>query len=384
MPEKREKKSALFITKEMSHINGRTLYSQNLRRIIFDIAERHDLCKIQVFESKKRKVFLRALFILLLLPPIWIDSLQNGFRILKYLRNKKNKEYSHLFIDHMQLWWLIIPLKLIFSDARMILVSHNLEYRAKISYLKYAPLLFAILSLFEVLHLFLWESLCTRLSDGVICINGKEREFFASIIGENNTCVIYPFVEEDELSQTKNRMEEKKVDSLLLVGSYSYKAKELNAIWLIKDIMPRVNSLFPEVQLNLVGRGVTNKMIHIAQDMSYINIIGEVEKLNDWYAGSCCVIIPERLGGGFKLKIIEAALFGRPMILHSEAVRGTFFTDGEDCLVFTTPQECIESITRLYSDLELRQKLVQNSFIKLMKYHTSERAKTELEKILRN
>jgi hypothetical protein len=374
-------RQALFITKKIEGINGRKIYSREL------IDNLHNLSSLNIryFDLEKKGVFqdvlLRFIYLIFLLPPAW----RTGFYILgDSLRLMKELDkYKYIFVDHMQLWWFGVLAKICVSaDVKIIFISHNLEWRAKLSYIKYGTIFYKLAAMIELGPMYVWEYICSKISDGIICINDYEKKFYESIKSKDKTYLVYPQLEEESLNKIKNV--NCNSSKIVLVGSYNYKAKELNALWLIKEVMPHLHKYKSEIELNIVGRGVTSSMIKASKNKPFVNIVGEVKSLTPYYADCFSAIIPEKMGGGFKLKIIEAAIHKRPMIMHEEAYRGTAFEKNKDCLVFNDKKNCVKMILLLYQNRCLQSLIVKNAVETLKKNHLKNSAKNSLEEIFKN
>jgi hypothetical protein len=368
---------ALLLSKKMSIRNGRSIYSDYSHELLVGTVSDLTLLKEAPPDSYlKRRKYWKLLFLVFLLPNTWSESFYIRKQWYRSISKYKEEYFDFIFVDHFQLWWLFFFLRNKFKKSKIILISHNLEYRARLSYVRYGSFIQKIIALPEIIPLYLWEKLLTRKSDGIIAISSYEAAFYQK--KQKNTIVIYP-----EFKPFKNNYyEEVNQQYLLLVGSYGYKAKELNALWLMQSVMPILHEKNRSVLLRIVGIGVTPKMRKVAAKMSNVQIIGYANSLDDYYNTSKIVLIPEKMGGGFKLKLLEACSYYKPIVIDQEAVLGTVFNDNEDCLVFTTAEECAKSVLRLLEDNDLCEALALNAYRKSIDYHLKERATQVLDDYL--
>ena len=328
--------------------------------------------------SSKKKMILRLICLVFWVPSLWIDPLLNWRMIKGQLNDLDDK--SVFILDHFQLWVLIFPLKRKFPNSEIFIVSHNLEYRNKLSYVKYAPFIFKILALLEVPSIYLWEKICAKKSIGVIAINSEDVEFFKNRFQCKKTALLYPYsnIQADYNLNNANTNS----NNLVLVGSYGYKAKELNVLWLIGSIFERISSKLPELKLQIIGRGASEALIEKTKLNSNIEFVGEVPELESWYKNAFAVVIPERIGGGFKLKIIEAINFKKPIIIHSDALRGSGLVDGEDCLAFDDDVTFIKAYKTLSNNKIFYNSIIQSAWNKRNELYVKEKAKKALEELL--
>lgn len=67
------------------------------------------------------------------------------------------------------------------------------------------------------------------------------------------------------------------------------------------------------------------------------------------------------MGGGTRLKILEAMAVRTPVVATSNGAEGLDARDGEHLLIADTPEEQAQAIFRLLRDENLRNRLTQNA-----------------------
>jgi glycosyltransferase involved in cell wall biosynthesis len=86
-------------------------------------------------------------------------------------------------------------------------------------------------------------------------------------------------------------------------------------------------------------------------------VTGYVEDKNQLFASCTAFVVPLRIGGGTRLKILEAMAFGRPVVSTTIGCEGIDVTPGEDILVADTPQDFAAACIDLLADEKQRQAL---------------------------
>jgi glycosyltransferase involved in cell wall biosynthesis len=84
------------------------------------------------------------------------------------------------------------------------------------------------------------------------------------------------------------------------------------ALWLGRDIWPRVTALVPEARLLLVGRDPTAAVRALASDG--VEVSGTVDDVRPYLARTAVTVAPLRAGGGTRLKLLEALGVRRPVV----------------------------------------------------------------------
>jgi glycosyltransferase involved in cell wall biosynthesis len=92
------------------------------------------------------------------------------------------------------------------------------------------------------------------------------------------------------------------------------------ALWLGREIWPRVLARIPEARLLLVGRDPTPAVRALAS--ASIEVSGTVADVRPYLAQTRVAVAPLRSGGGTRLKLLEALGVGRPVVATSIGVDG--------------------------------------------------------------
>ncbi|MDB5540991.1 MAG: hypothetical protein JWQ89_2718 [Devosia sp.] len=110
--------------------------------------------------------------------------------------------------------------------------------------------------------------------------------------------------------------------TLLFVGSFGY-APNVDAVrWFAEAIWPTVRATASRPpRLLIVGRDAAPDLLKTA-DHPGIEVLGEIGDIADAYRRATLVIAPLRAGAGTRLKLIEAAAHGVPIVATGLAARG--------------------------------------------------------------
>jgi glycosyltransferase involved in cell wall biosynthesis len=86
-------------------------------------------------------------------------------------------------------------------------------------------------------------------------------------------------------------------------------------------------------------------------------VTGEVPDVRPHYQDSWFQIVPLRIGGGTRLKIVESLCIGCPVLSTTIGAQGLDLRDGEHLLLADTPAEFAAAARRLAGDAALRERL---------------------------
>lgn len=118
--------------------------------------------------------------------------------------------------------------------------------------------------------------------------------------------------------------------------------------WFAREVLPRVRAAIPGCRLRVTGANPPDD-VNWLQGRS-VDFIGHVEDLRAFYESVRVAISPTRFGAGVKLKTVEAAQYGVPMVATVEAARGLDPALGAAIWTTDDPVEFADAVIDLYRD----------------------------------
>jgi glycosyltransferase involved in cell wall biosynthesis len=146
---------------------------------------------------------------------------------------------------------------------------------------------------------------------------------------------------------------------LIMLGGTSHWANIDAYKYFTEEIFSRVTQLVPRISLRVVGSG-WDKYSQSAADPA-ITFPGFADDLRSLFTGSTVLIAPIRVGGGTRLKILEAMAMGVPVVSTTVGCEGIEVIDGVHLLKADTPELFAEQIKKIFIDKSLCQKLITNA-----------------------
>jgi glycosyltransferase involved in cell wall biosynthesis len=111
----------------------------------------------------------------------------------------------------------------------------------------------------------------------------------------------------------------------------------------------------PGARLLLVGDRPTRQMR--AQAGAHDTITGRVEDVGPYVDAASLVALPIRLGGGMRVKLLEALAAGKAVVASPVAAAGLELADGEQLVLADTDEQFATAIARLLGDPGARVRL---------------------------
>jgi glycosyltransferase involved in cell wall biosynthesis len=119
--------------------------------------------------------------------------------------------------------------------------------------------------------------------------------------------------------------------TLLFLASYQYQPNLQAANFLLEEIWPFIYKEMPEARLIIAGRE-SQRIRSYNKQPPGIEFIGFVEDLDALYRRIKVVCCPILSGGGTRIKMIEAAAYGKPIVSTQIGSEGLMMHDGQDFL----------------------------------------------------
>ena len=111
-----------------------------------------------------------------------------------------------------------------------------------------------------------------------------------------------------------------KEEMILFVGDYTHPPNVDAALWLGHEIMPFLWKLNPRVTLTLVGKHPTEAVLALAGDN--IRVTGPVPDIGPFLEEAALVVAPVRIGGGMRMKVLQAMAMGKAVVTTSRGTDG--------------------------------------------------------------
>jgi polysaccharide biosynthesis protein PslH len=145
--------------------------------------------------------------------------------------------------------------------------------------------------------------------------------------------------------------------SLLFVGNFVHAPNVDAAERLVRDIFPRLQAHFPALLLYIVGSHPPPSLANLAS--THVRITGHVPDVRPYLDRAAVVVLPVRLGGGMRVKAVEALAAGKAIVASPLAVEGLDLAHEKQCLLATSDEEFAQAVARLLREPELRSHLAK-------------------------
>jgi polysaccharide biosynthesis protein PslH len=142
---------------------------------------------------------------------------------------------------------------------------------------------------------------------------------------------------------------------------FAYPPNEAAALFLAREVVPRLAQHFDDLRLVLVGRNPTRAMLEAAAADPRVTVTGAVPHVQPYLAESGAVPIPLFDGSGTKLKALEAFAAGVPVVSTGKGIEGLDAEAGKHYLRAEEAGEFVEALERLWSEPADAARLVERA-----------------------
>jgi len=153
---------------------------------------------------------------------------------------------------------------------------------------------------------------------------------------------------------------ESKEPILMFSGVMNYEPNITAALYLCREIYPRIKKEIPEISLYIVGRYPTDKIKALDNETLGITVTGEVVDIKEYFNRSRVYICPLRSGAGIKNKILESWAMTTPVVATSLSCEGIEVAPDEDIMVADNTEDFARKTIELLKNQQLRDKLARN------------------------
>jgi glycosyltransferase involved in cell wall biosynthesis len=166
--------------------------------------------------------------------------------------------------------------------------------------------------------------------------NGVDLEFFAPVPPTANRALVFA----GRLDQYANR------DGML---------NFMTSVW------PLLRRRHEDAIIHIIGHNPPEALLHVAAKDPRVKVHGFVPDVRPFFRDSAVMICPLRDGGGTRIKILDGLALGMPIVSTSVAIEGIAVVPERDLLIADRPDEFVQQITRVFSDVALRDRLATNA-----------------------
>jgi glycosyltransferase involved in cell wall biosynthesis len=149
--------------------------------------------------------------------------------------------------------------------------------------------------------------------------------------------------------------DEVKEGEIVFTGLMTYRPNLDAARHLVDDILPRIRALYAGATVTIVGRVYDEDLDSLRRPG--VTVTNWVDDVRPFVRRASVVVVPLRMGGGTRLKVVEGLAMAKPMVSTTIGCEGIDVRPGEHLLVADAPGDFADSVARLLRDRAQRHRL---------------------------
>lgn len=177
----------------------------------------------------------------------------------------------------------------------------------------------------------------------------------------------------------KPRRTDKTFD-VVFTGNMAYPPNVNGALYLIKQIMPKVWAQKSATRVVIAGANPAYSLRTLASER--VIITGWVDDIRDYYAGSRVFVAPMQIGTGLQNKVLEAMAMQLPCISSPLANKALKASEGKEILIGRNAADYAQHILSLLSDPDQQESLGLNGYKFVIQRYNWKNTTSKLSKLI--
>jgi polysaccharide biosynthesis protein PslH len=186
-----------------------------------------------------------------------------------------------------------------------------------------------------------------RHADGVYLCSSEDERRLLEHIPKSRTAVI-PNAADVDYYQPRRNDPPPDGRTIVYFGLLSTVPNVDAVIHFVRNIWPHIARTHPDARCKIIGGRSPPSLRALAGPR--VELTGFVPDLRPHLAAAAVIVVPLRLGGGTRLKIVEAMAMGKAIVSTTLGAEGIEAAHGRDLLVEDKPAAFADAVNRLLAD----------------------------------
>ena len=144
-------------------------------------------------------------------------------------------------------------------------------------------------------------------------------------------------------------------DSVVFTGLLRYRPNVDGITWFLDEVWPVVRAQRPTARLTIVGDGPEDLLATLRRPG--VTVTGWVTDVKPYLDAAAVAVVPLRMGGGTRLKVVEAMSMGKAIVSTSLGSEGLDVTSGEHLELVDEPRAFADAVVSLLGDADRGRRL---------------------------
>ncbi len=165
--------------------------------------------------------------------------------------------------------------------------------------------------------------------------------------------------------------------SMIFIGMMKYVPNYDGIEFFLDEIFPKILAKIPQATITIVGK---NPPVSITSRKSHnIIVTGFVQDTRPFIEEASVYVVPLRMGGGTRLKILEALAVKKPLVTTSVGCEGIDVIDRKEVMIADSPDEFAARVIELFEHPDRGVILAENGYSLVMNQYRWDQIGTSIE-----
>lgn len=143
---------------------------------------------------------------------------------------------------------------------------------------------------------------------------------------------------------------------LVFTGKMDFRPNVDAVIWFVQSVLPLIQAEVPDVHFAIVGKEPHPRVQELASHPA-VTVTGWVADVRPYIAAASVYVVPLRIGGGTRLKVLEAMAMHRAVVTTHLGAEG-FPLEGQEAVAFGDSAEAFaRAVVGLLGDAQCRERM---------------------------
>jgi sugar transferase (PEP-CTERM/EpsH1 system associated) len=143
---------------------------------------------------------------------------------------------------------------------------------------------------------------------------------------------------------------------LLFTGKMDFRPNIDAALWFGQQVLPLIQAKRPQTTFAIVGQR-PHPRLDVLRDNPNITITGYVDEVRPYFAGTTVYVVPLRVGGGTRLKLLEAMAMRKAIVSTTVGAEGFPVVNGQELILADEPDSFAREVLNLLDNPSRRMRL---------------------------
>ena len=272
----------------------------------------------------------------------------------------QRESFSVIWFENSIYYPFIEPIQQQIPDARVVCNAANIEYKLQERLASHEQDPWdAEWGRAQVKFIKALEARTFRQCDLVITCSVEDQDLAKDLSPSTSYSVIGNGVDIDYFQPRS--APDSSVPTLLYTGSFRYEPNQDGLRYFLDDIFPLVLERQPDCRLVFAGFDAQELYDELRIEDPRVSCVSSPEDIRPCFDGVDVFVVPLQIGGGTRLKIVEAMSMEVAIVSTRIGAEGIPAEDGRHLLLADQPQEFADAVIQLIDDRALRTEMIKNA-----------------------